>query len=138
MAGVRIVTDSSCDLPAAIVEELGITVVPLSIRFGEEEGLVVIGNSRRRNLYTLHFSASDPSAGPSFDQFTKFALAHPVLNFSVGPAARVCASSDCIVSTNGRSFRSAERSWSIVSAVTTGVSTSEGAFFGNLNGSRWW
>ncbi|WCO67093.1 DegV family protein [Iamia majanohamensis] len=37
MAGVRIVTDSSCDLPPAIVEELGITVVPLSIRFGEEE-----------------------------------------------------------------------------------------------------
>jgi DegV family protein with EDD domain len=34
---VRIVTDSSCDLPEAACEELGIEVVPLSIRFGERE-----------------------------------------------------------------------------------------------------
>ncbi len=37
MAVVRVVTDSSCDLPAAVVAEHKITVVPLSIRFGEEE-----------------------------------------------------------------------------------------------------
>ena len=37
MAVVRVVTDSSCDLPAAVVAEHNITVVPLSIRFGEEE-----------------------------------------------------------------------------------------------------
>lgn len=37
MAIVRVVTDSSCDLPAAVVKEHGITVVPLSIRFGDEE-----------------------------------------------------------------------------------------------------
>jgi DegV family protein with EDD domain len=34
---VRIVTDSSCDLPDSVVAELGIPVVPLSIRFGDEE-----------------------------------------------------------------------------------------------------
>lgn len=34
---VRIVTDSSCDLTAAEADELGIEVVPLSIRFGDEE-----------------------------------------------------------------------------------------------------
>jgi DegV family protein with EDD domain len=34
---VRIVTDSSCDLPQAVVDELGVEVVPLSIRFGDEE-----------------------------------------------------------------------------------------------------
>jgi len=34
---VRIVTDSSCDLPAEIAEGLGIVIVPLSIRFGDEE-----------------------------------------------------------------------------------------------------
>ncbi len=33
---VKIVTDSSCDLPADLVQELGITVVPLYVRFGEE------------------------------------------------------------------------------------------------------
>jgi DegV family protein with EDD domain len=35
--GIRIVTDSSCDLPEAVVAEHGIRVVPLSIRFGDEE-----------------------------------------------------------------------------------------------------
>lgn len=34
---VKIVTDSSCDLPDALVKELGIEVVPLKIRFGDEE-----------------------------------------------------------------------------------------------------
>lgn len=34
---IRIVTDSTCDLPADIVETLGITVVPLTVMFGEEE-----------------------------------------------------------------------------------------------------
>ena len=34
---VRIVTDSSCDLDAATCEEHGIEVVPLSIRFGNDE-----------------------------------------------------------------------------------------------------
>ncbi|MEY4633752.1 MAG: hypothetical protein RLZ18_1124 [Actinomycetota bacterium] len=34
---VRIVTDSSCDLPQSMADALGITIVPLSIRFGEQE-----------------------------------------------------------------------------------------------------
>ncbi|MEM8904942.1 MAG: DegV family protein [Actinomycetota bacterium] len=34
---VRIVTDSACDLPDDVVDSLGITVVPLMIRFGDEE-----------------------------------------------------------------------------------------------------
>lgn len=34
---VRIVTDSACDLPQAACDELGIEVVPLTIRFGERE-----------------------------------------------------------------------------------------------------
>lgn len=37
MAGVRIVTDSSCDLDPADIERLDIEVVPLSIRFGNDE-----------------------------------------------------------------------------------------------------
>ena len=35
--GIRVVTDSSCDLPAPLVEALGIEIVPLTIRFGSEE-----------------------------------------------------------------------------------------------------
>jgi fatty acid kinase fatty acid binding subunit len=34
---IRVVTDSSCDLPPALVEALRIEVVPLTIRFGDEE-----------------------------------------------------------------------------------------------------
>jgi DegV family protein with EDD domain len=37
VSNVRIVTDSACDLPAEVAEDLGIEIVPLSIRFGEEE-----------------------------------------------------------------------------------------------------
>ncbi len=33
---VRVVTDSVADLPPQVVKELGITVVPLNVRFGEE------------------------------------------------------------------------------------------------------
>jgi DegV family protein with EDD domain len=35
--GIRVVTDSACDLPAPLVQALGIEVVPLTIRFGTEE-----------------------------------------------------------------------------------------------------
>lgn len=34
---VRIVSDSACDLPPALCDELGIEIVPLSIRFGADE-----------------------------------------------------------------------------------------------------
>ena len=34
---IGVVTDSSCDLPAEIAERWGIEIVPLSIRFGDEE-----------------------------------------------------------------------------------------------------
>ena len=36
---IRIVTDSSCDLPDAVAKEYGIRIVPLTIRFGAEEFL---------------------------------------------------------------------------------------------------
>ncbi|MGD9701515.1 MAG: DegV family protein [Acidimicrobiia bacterium] len=34
---IRIVTDSACDLPADVASRLGIEIVPLTIRFGDEE-----------------------------------------------------------------------------------------------------
>src|ERR1043166_9948654 len=33
---VRIVTDSSSDIPSSLAAELGITIVPATVRFGEE------------------------------------------------------------------------------------------------------
>src|SRR5215213_8634666 len=37
MPGVRVVTDSASDLPAAIADELAIAIVPLTFRFGTDE-----------------------------------------------------------------------------------------------------
>lgn len=37
MAKIKVVTDSACDLPDELTRSLGIEVVPLSIRFGDEE-----------------------------------------------------------------------------------------------------
>ena len=37
MPGVKIVTDSSCDLPQDLVDQLGIEIVPLTVRFGDDE-----------------------------------------------------------------------------------------------------
>lgn len=37
MPGVRVVTDSACDLPDPTLAELGVSMVPLRIRFGSEE-----------------------------------------------------------------------------------------------------
>jgi DegV family protein with EDD domain len=37
MARIRVVTDSACDLSAELAAERGVTIVPLSIRFGTEE-----------------------------------------------------------------------------------------------------
>ncbi len=34
---VKVVTDSSCDLPQELADELGIAIVPLTVRFGAEE-----------------------------------------------------------------------------------------------------
>lgn len=37
MAGIQVVTDSACDLPERLASEQGIAIVPLTIRFGDEE-----------------------------------------------------------------------------------------------------
>ncbi len=34
---IRVVTDSSCDLPESVLDAAGVAVVPLTIRFGDEE-----------------------------------------------------------------------------------------------------
>ncbi|MCX6070967.1 MAG: DegV family protein [Chloroflexi bacterium] len=55
---VRIVTDSACDLPAEVIAENGITVVPLYVNFGSESYLDGVEMSRGE------FYARLPSALP--------------------------------------------------------------------------
>lgn len=63
---VRIVTDSSSDLPEAVVEKLGITVVPLYVLFGEEVNRDRVDISeeefyRRLQQDKIHPSTTQPS-----------------------------------------------------------------------------
>jgi len=53
MASVKIVTDSTSDLPPQVARDLGITVVPLYVHFGEEvfqDGVDISGNEFYRRL----------------------------------------------------------------------------------------
>ena len=73
---VRIVTDSSADLPAKIVQELGITVVPLYVRFGEEvyRDRVDISESefyQRLQHDPVHPSTTQPSPQDFTDIYRK-------------------------------------------------------------------
>ena len=70
MSHVRVVTDSACDLPQELADELGIEIVPLTIRFGATEFV------DRSELSTAEFwrrnasSATLPeTAAPSPGQF---------------------------------------------------------------------
>jgi DegV family protein with EDD domain len=67
---VRIVTDSACDLPAATLARHGITMVPLTIRFGEREFTDHVDLSTAEFWARCAASAELPStAAPSIGQF---------------------------------------------------------------------
>jgi DegV family protein with EDD domain len=62
---IKIVTDSTCDLPEALINSLGITVVPLFINIGDQGFLDGIEISRQEfysNLahYTIHPTTGTP------------------------------------------------------------------------------
>ena len=67
---IRIVTDSTCDLPQDLVEAYGITVVPLYINFGSEGYLD--GVEITRPSFYQRLPESDPfptTATPGPKQF---------------------------------------------------------------------
>jgi DegV family protein with EDD domain len=75
---IRIVTDSSCDIPTEMVERHRITVVPLTIRFGDDE--YVDGEDLTREAFWPKLAASPdlpetaaPSAGRFQDAFLRLA-----------------------------------------------------------------
>jgi DegV family protein with EDD domain len=69
---ISIVTDSACDLDDAVVAELGIAVVPLSIRFGSEEYTDRVDLSPRQFYEKMAASATLPeTAAPSPGAFEK-------------------------------------------------------------------
>ncbi|MCJ7568330.1 MAG: DegV family protein [Anaerolineales bacterium] len=69
---IRIVTDSTCDLPDEIVSQLNITVVPLYINVGDKGYLDGVEISRREFYVNLPHYFSHPTTGtPGIDTFLK-------------------------------------------------------------------
>src|SRR5512134_2008986 len=67
---IRIVTDSTCDLPASIVEKHGITVVPLYINQGDKSYLDGVNLTREEFYHLLpSFHPAPSTATPSTDIF---------------------------------------------------------------------
>jgi len=75
---IRIVTDSTADIPQALAEELGITVVPLYVRFGHEvyrDGVDISGETFYQRLTTdpIHPTTSQPNPQDFAEVYTKLA-----------------------------------------------------------------
>lgn len=67
---IRIVTDSTCDLPASIVEKHGITVIPLHIQHGGQTFLDGVNLTREEFYLKLPaFRPSPTTAAPSPEVF---------------------------------------------------------------------
>jgi DegV family protein with EDD domain len=76
---IKIVTDSTCDLPSAVIDELGITVVPLYLNFGNKGYLDGVEMSRQEFYERLPKSNPLPTtASPGSETFrtTYERLAH--------------------------------------------------------------
>ena len=73
---VRVVTDSTADLPEALARELGITVVPLNVHFGDEtlrDGVDIAPDEFYRRLVASPRppTTSQPSVGLFLDTYSK-------------------------------------------------------------------
>jgi DegV family protein with EDD domain len=69
---VKIVTDSVCDIPESIVKELGITVIPILVRFGEEvfrDGIDITNDQFYQKL--INSDVIPTTAVPSPDYFAR-------------------------------------------------------------------
>ncbi len=103
---VKIVTDSSCDLPDGLVGELGIDVVPLKIRFGTEELVDRVDLSPSEFWARCSTSAELPStAAPApgaFEEVFRAAAA-------AGHEGVVCVNLSSKLSATGESSQAAAR-----------------------------
>jgi DegV family protein with EDD domain len=69
---IRIVSDSTCDLPQSIIDELGILVVPLYINIGQRSFKDGVEISRKEFYTNLPGYSSHPTtATPSVDMLSK-------------------------------------------------------------------
>ena len=93
---IRIVTDSNCDLPQAMVDEYGITVVPMYINIGAESYLDGVTMSRQEFYEGLpHFDShpmtSVPGPGTFIETFDKLAAEGATAILSIHIASSLSA-----------------------------------------------
>src|SRR3954466_964412 len=70
MPQIRVVTDSTCDIPDPLLKQLDITVVPFAIRWGEEAYLDKAGITTAQLLHRLEQRAPLPEVvAPSIEDF---------------------------------------------------------------------
>lgn len=68
---IKIVTDSTCDLPNSVIQEYDITVIPLYINIGEKGFRDGVDISRREFYTSLPGYSTHPTTGtPGVDSFT--------------------------------------------------------------------
>jgi len=77
---VKIITDSTADLPAKLAQELGITVVPVYLRFGEKvyrDGVDISHDEFYQRLVEspIHPSTSQPTPADFADVYSKLSKA---------------------------------------------------------------
>ena len=96
---IKIVTDSTCDLPPGVFEQYGITVMPLRIHFGMEaflDGVNITKDEFYQRLRTAPQlpTTSQPSAGEFCEAFRPLVEAgHEVVGiFISGELSGTCAS----------------------------------------------
>ena len=71
---VKIVTDSTADLPPALAKKLGITVIPLNVHFGTDvfkDGIDIVPDDFYRRLISEQRlpTTSQPSVGEFLDLY---------------------------------------------------------------------
>jgi len=84
MPNIAIVTDSTCDLPRAIVDDLGITVAPLYVRFGDEQYRDGVDIDHAKFFEMLQTRpefprTSQPTAGDFEEIYTRLAKTHDAI-----------------------------------------------------------
>ncbi|HJV08215.1 MAG TPA: DegV family protein [Acidimicrobiales bacterium] len=112
---VKIVTDSSCDLPDELVSQLGIDVVPLTIRFGSEELVDRVDLSPTEFWARCSTSSALPStAAPAPGAFEERFRAAA----DAGAEGVVCVNLSSKLSATGESAQAAARAVADVVPVT--------------------
>src|SRR5215210_5858466 len=71
MPRIRVVTDSTCDIPDALLRQFDITVVPLSLQLGAETYLDKVNITAEQLLRRLAAGSAPRLLAPSIEEFSR-------------------------------------------------------------------